>query len=116
MASSRVRDAIEEAPFEMANLRPATTGLPFAVFVSQRGAARHGARIKVSPLPRYDPDEAVTITLEVPPRALGRVAPKDLRLAQQWIDLNRAALLAYWEGTIAYTEDLLAQIRPIPAP
>ena len=28
----------------MTNLRPATTGLPFVVFVSQQGGARHGPR------------------------------------------------------------------------
>ena len=33
--------------FEMANLYPATTGLPMTVWVSPRGHARHAARIKV---------------------------------------------------------------------
>src|SRR5947209_17552132 len=103
----------QEAPFEMANLRPGTTGLPFVVFVSQRGAARHGPRVKVSPLPRYDPEQAVTVTLESPPRALGHLPPRDLDLVMRWIELNRPVLEEYWSGRIEYTEDLLERIRAV---
>ena len=103
----------EEAPFEMTNLRPGTTGLPFVVFVSQRGAARHGPRVKVSPLPRYDPELAVTVTLESPPRALGGLAPAHLDLVARWIELNRSVLEDYWSGRIEYTEDLLERIKPL---
>ena len=107
-------DAETEAPFEMTNLRPATTGLPFVVFVSQRGAARHGPRVKVSPLPRYDPEQAVTVTMESPPRALGSLAGRDLELVARWIELNRPVLEDYWTGRIEYTEDLLERIKPLP--
>jgi hypothetical protein len=34
--------------FEMANLFPATTGLPMTVWVGPRGGARHDVRVKVS--------------------------------------------------------------------
>jgi hypothetical protein len=34
--------------FLMANLRPATTGLPMVVWVSERGLARHDVRVEVS--------------------------------------------------------------------
>ena len=34
--------------FEMANLFPATTGLPMTVWVSPKGNARHAVRIKVN--------------------------------------------------------------------
>ena len=33
-----------QALFDMANLRPDRTGLPFVVFISQRGGARHDVR------------------------------------------------------------------------
>lgn len=102
-----------EAPFEMANLRPATTGLPFVVFVSQHGGARHGARIKISPLPRFDPDQAVTVTLEHPPRPLAPVEAHELDLVRRWIELNRATLEGYWSGAIGYTEDMIERIKPV---
>jgi hypothetical protein len=38
-----------QALFEMANLRPERTGLPFVVFISQRGGARHDVRVKLAP-------------------------------------------------------------------
>ena len=97
----------------MANLRPAMTGFPFVVFVSQQGGARHGPRVKISPLPRYNPSEATTITLEQPPRPLGSVAAPDLARLRQWIELNRPVLEAYWDGRIAFTEDMLAQIKAV---
>ena len=102
-----------DGEFEMANLRPSMTGLPFVVFVSQQGGARHGPRIKVSPLPRYTPSEATTITLEQPPRPLGAIGSHELAAIRRWIELNRAVLEAYWDGSIDYTEDMLAQIKSI---
>ena len=44
-----VEDAAEgQALFEMANLRPERTGLPFVVFISQKGGARHDVRVTVA--------------------------------------------------------------------
>ena len=103
---------VEEALSEMANLRPRTTGLPFIVFVGQQGGARHGPRIEISPLPRHDPEQAVTITLDDPPRPLGPVARRDLELAASWIALNRDAIEAYWTGAIPLTEELIERLRP----
>ena len=41
-----------QAKYGMSNLRPADTGLPFIVFISQRDDASHAARIKWSPAPK----------------------------------------------------------------
>ena len=38
----------EDDFYFMANLFPATTGLPFVVWISERGGARHDIRVKVS--------------------------------------------------------------------
>ena len=41
-----VEDEAEgRALFEMANLRPERTGLPFVVFISQKGGAQHDVRV-----------------------------------------------------------------------
>jgi hypothetical protein len=47
----------DEGLFEMANVRPEISGLPFIVWTSERGTARHDVRVhdvrvKVSPGPR----------------------------------------------------------------
>src|SRR5438105_9066508 len=107
-----------QASFEMANLRPDRTGLPFVVFISQRGGARDNVRVKVARAPRVRPSEMVTIALRPSVRVVrGRLDPHDLALLRQWIDLNEQVLIDYWNGVIGYTEDALSALRPIqPAP
>ena len=94
-----------QATYEMANLRPERTGLPFVVFILQRGGARHDIRVKVARTPRVRPSEIVTVGLD----------PHDLSLLRQWIDLNEQVLIDYWNGVIGYTEDALNALRPIEA-
>ena len=104
----------EEASFEMANLRPKTTGLPFVVFVSQKGGARHDVRVKISANPRALPNEMVSIPLRpeavVPPGVLTR---EETALLRAWVEANLDALVGYWTGDIAYTEDLLDRLQAV---
>ena len=100
----------------MANLRPEHTGLPFVVFISQRGGARHDVRVKVARVPRVRPSEMVTVALRPSVRVVrGRLDPHDLALLRQWIDINEQVLIDYWNGVIGYTEDALNALRPIEA-
>jgi hypothetical protein len=105
----------DEGLFEMANLRPDRTGLPFVVFISQRGGAQHDARVKVSAGPRFDPATAVTVAIRPQPRIVppGDLSAEDFRRLAAWIELNRQALIDYWHGDIAYTEDVLAVLRKL---
>jgi hypothetical protein len=61
----------DDDPFLMANLRPADTGLPMAVWVSEHGNAQHDARIRVSMAhgPRSDPNNTAIVAIRpAPPR------------------------------------------------
>ena len=103
-----------QALFEMANLRPERTGLPFVVFISQRGGARHDVRVKVARSARVRPSEMITVTVRPQPRIVrGKLSAYEFDQLRRWIELNRAVLIDYWEGAIAYTEDALAAITPI---
>ena len=105
-----------QATYEMANLRPERTGLPFVVFISQRGDARHDVRVKVAHAPRVRPAEMVTVALRPSVRVVrGRLDPHDLALLRQWIDINEQVLIDYWNGVIGYTEDALNALMPIAA-
>ncbi len=105
-----------QATYEMANLRPERTGLPFVVFILQRGGARHDVRVKVARAPRVRPSEMVTVALRPSVRVVrGRLDPHDLALLRQWIDINEKILIDYWNGIIGYTEDALNALRPIEA-
>jgi len=103
-----------QASFDMANLRPERTGLPFVVFISQRGGARHDVRIKLARSPRVRPSDMITIALRPTPRLIrGRMSAREFDLVRQWLELNRDVLVDYWNGAIEYTEDVLDGIRPI---
>jgi hypothetical protein len=109
-------DAEGQADFEMANLRPERTGLPFIVFISQKGGARHDVRIKIAQSARVRPSEMITVAIRPSARVVrGRLPPHDLDLLIQWIDLNRDTLIDYWNGIIEYTEDAINAIKPIAA-
>ena len=80
----------------MANLRPKTTGLPFTVYISERGNAWHAPRVKVCPAPhaRREPMSSYAI------RPFRHVAGPRLDKAGEeqlarWVALNAEALLGY---------------------
>lgn len=103
-----------EALFEMANVRPERSGLPFIVWISARGAARHDVRVKVARLPRVQ-DFVASVSVRPDVRVVaGALRPEELEPLTRWIELNRETLIAYWDGAIAFTEDALAALKPLP--
>jgi hypothetical protein len=104
-----------QASFEMANLRPERTGLPFVVFVSQKGGARHDFRIKLARAPRVRASEMISVAVRPVPRVVrGRIGGREFDLVRRWIELNEDALVRYWNGAIEYTEDLMNAVKPLP--
>lgn len=97
-------DVDNDALFEMANLFPADTGLPMMIWASERGHARHEVRIKVNQSRGTDmlPGGLATVAVRPTPRLVGgQLSAADLRLISQWIALNEAALVDYWEYRIS---------------
>jgi hypothetical protein len=106
-----------QALFDMANLRPERTGLPFVVFISQKGGARHDVRVKVAPGPKVRPSEMATVAVRPAVRVVrGALAPDDLARLAEWIELNRDVLIDYRNGDIEYTEDAVSALKPLQAP
>ena len=121
-----------EAPFEMANLFPKHTGLPFVVWISVRGGARHdirglpfvvwisvrgGARhdirVKVSASAKANPGELISVGIRPAVHVIdGELAPEALAKLTRWIELNRETLIAYWHGEID-TLDALAALEKV---
>ncbi len=99
----------EDALFLMANLHPKETGLPRVIYVSERGAARHDARVKVSGVPgeRMSIRDMATFAVRPEPRLIhGRLDRDEERVIGGWILRNQAALVAYWNDEISTTEML----------
>jgi hypothetical protein len=113
--ANRVEDETEgQALFEMANLRPERTGLPFVIFISQKGGARHDVRVKIARGAKVRPSEMATVAVRPKPRVIrGALDPDDLARLAEWIELNRAVLADYWNGDIEYTEDAISALRPL---
>lgn len=104
--------------FLMANLRPDETGLPMVVWVSERGNARHDARVKVSQAhgSRIDPNNTASVAIRPAPQLVaGTLSTADLRAVSDWIRLNEVALLDYWNSAIS-TSELFRRLRPITSP
>jgi hypothetical protein len=115
------RPAADEADdfFEMANLSPAVTGLPMIVWISERGRARHDARVKVSLVhgrrvhPHRTASVSVRPTVEIV--AGPELARPDMELVRHWIEINRDAIIAYWNGDLL-TDEVIARLRPVASP
>lgn len=95
--------AEEEDFFLMSNLRPKHTGLPMVVWVSNRGNARHDARVKVCRKPgdRIDVDDMAVVGIRPAPTLIeGPLDNASLKLVQDWIRLNEATLISYWNSEL----------------
>jgi len=94
--------------WEMSNFFPKTTGLTKVVYVSP-GQGQHGPRIKLSGSSgRYDPQDNVSITISQSPEVVGLIpkgiAAHDINLAKEWIQLNFAVLMQFWNYEIDSSE------------
>ena len=93
----------EEDFFLMSNLRPKHTGLPMVVWVSNRGNARHDARVKVCRKPgdRIDVNDMAVVGIRPTPTLIeGSLDNASLKLVQDWIRLNEATLISYWNSEL----------------
>lgn len=99
----------EEDFFLMANLRPKHTGLPMTVWVSHKGHARHDARVKVSRTPgdKIDIEDMAVVGVRPTPTLIeGQLDSASLKQVQQWIALNEAVLIGFWDGELDTVEML----------
>ena len=106
----------EDDPFAMANLPLHLTGLPMVVWASQRMGLPHDIRIKVMQThgSRMDPGDLAVVAVRPTPRLVaGHLSPADLRAVSEWIVLNQAVLIDYWEERI-YTDELLLRLERLP--
>ena len=102
--------------FEVANLFPPTMGLPMTVWVSPRGNARHDVRVKVNMTHGDQTNIANTAVVGVSPAShviAGQLSPDDQRVVFEWISLNTAAIVEYWDGGID-TIELGQSLKPLP--
>jgi hypothetical protein len=106
-------DDLDTDFFLMANLRPKTSGLPMVVWGSERGNARHDVRVKVALQhgDRIDPLHTAVFGVRPTPGVVsGYLSAADEQAVSDWIKLNEAAILDYWNGVID-TSELLGRLK-----
>lgn len=93
----------DEFLFEMANLtRKNFKELPANLYISTKGHAKHGPRIKI----QQDHDENVkasaTFTMTIPNKTIigntGKLNRKDIKYFENFIDNNEKLLTEYWNN------------------
>jgi hypothetical protein len=82
---------------ELVSYRKDTTGVDNTLFISPRGNARHGPRVKIAINPPDTLDPRGTIaTITFAGEVIGEIDPLLLQQVQHFIEINRAVLLDYW--------------------
>jgi hypothetical protein len=93
-------------------LIPLRTGLPRAVWITENQGYPHDVRVKVSRLRsgRGTWLDALSVAVRpsceeiVPPGGRPELPAADLALMRQWVELNRAVIIDFWNGAIDYLE------------
>jgi hypothetical protein len=107
---------VDDEAYLMAKLPPRLTGLPMAVWVTEHDGFRHDVRVKVSRMhgARGAWSDAASVAVRPTPRlVVGNLSTSDLRLVTHWIELNRAVIIDYWDGTIEIDE-VLQRLQRLP--
>ena len=101
----------EDELFLMSNLAPKQTGLPFVVWIFVGAGIWPDVQIKVSRGLRAR--KMVSLVLRSTLCVIdGELAREELALLEQWVALNREALLAHWNAEID-TGDVLERLRKV---
>ncbi|MBV8736709.1 MAG: hypothetical protein JO007_05515 [Alphaproteobacteria bacterium] len=106
----------ENELFLMVNLTPRLTGLPMTVWVRPESGLPHDVRIKVNMAHGRSmsiSNTAVVAVRPVPLLMTGQLSPNDLTKVSDWIRLNEAAIVDYWNFTID-TDEFLARLQKLP--
>jgi hypothetical protein len=71
--------------FEIANISPKRTGLPFVVWISPRAGAPHDVRVKVSKGPKVHSSELVSVAISPDVQVVsgGKMTAHDLDLLKK---------------------------------
>jgi hypothetical protein len=107
--------AEEQLLEEMVSYRKAVTGVDNTIFISPKGNTRHAPRIKlaIEPPDSIDPrSKTASVAIGDATVVAGDVPPRLLEQVRQFLDVNREALLEYWEYRID-TEELRRRLKSV---
>jgi hypothetical protein len=95
----------------------ARDGLRRAVWITPNEGFAHDVRVRVSRIPggRRRWIDAAPMAVRPTTRLVvpGSLPARDAALVSRWIELNRDAIVDYWDGAIEIDE-VLARLGPVP--
>jgi hypothetical protein len=101
---------------EMASFGKNVTGVDNTVFISAKGYARHGPRIKLAIDPPNSIDstsETISIAIDSGEVVAGKAPPaRLLKQVRRFIELNHDVLIDYWNSRFL-TDELVRRLKPI---
>lgn len=99
----------EMSLYEMTNLSKRQTGLEYNVFVSGKGGAKHGPRVKVSNKHgKFDFDDSFSLSVDHEPKHRSgtiRIPGEHVEAIKDWIRLNHDHLHKMWKSDTMDSED-----------
>lgn len=106
---------LDQEDWSAVKLPPRLTGLPMAVWITENVGYQHDVRVKVSPI-RGGGSWPGALSIGVRPRpheiVPGSLPAADVALVSQWIELNRAVIIAFWDGVFE-VDGVLAKLQKI---
>jgi hypothetical protein len=108
----RTRETVDF--YLLSNLFPKNSGLPFVVWIANKGGARHGIRVYASRFPKVGRTRLIAVAIRPKVRVVrGKISAGDFALLRQWIELNRDVLIRHWDGDLCGSGDALAALKPL---
>lgn len=103
--------------YEMTNLSPKHTGLDHHIWISSKGHAKHGPRVKVSNVPgKFDSENSFSMSVEHEPTHRAgtiNIKKEHVEKVKDWIKLNHDFLHTAWKSEKMDSEDHLNGIKKI---
>ena len=109
-----LRDLQNASLYEMANVVPEDTGLQVTLWVSGKGGAKRGPRVKIfANGTHFKGDGDFSVSISDSPRIVAgkaNVSERELTRIFSWIKLNQEWLLQLWNGEIVNQRKIYERI------
>lgn len=103
--------------YEMTNLAPEQTGLEHHIFVSGKGGAKHGPRIKVSNKKgKFDWNDSYSMSVEHEPKHRAgtiKIPAEQHEKIRDWVKLNHDHLHKMWHSDTMDSQDHIDGVKKI---
>ncbi|RLI85205.1 MAG: hypothetical protein DRP01_06695 [Archaeoglobales archaeon] len=104
--------------YEMANVGPSKTGLPYGIWISHKGSVRHGPRIKSYPEGYANKKSVVVVSIGADPEVIKKprrpkIPSASLGKLVEYVKKNQEILLQYWNDDDMDTQDLLSGLKAL---